>query len=205
MVREKNINILEMKQLYILILQIQETIKNLDKKINDMELLLNNYETRSNALQEEAKKKIKAGDKNGAKRILVKKKKLVDQIKTYEGAIMMMEEQKGMLESAAATKDMIDTVKKANAVIKENKVDIEQLEQVKEDMDDLKDQQAEMNDFFKDYADENQEGVEDDLKALEEEMEKEASQNLPMANKEKISTKEKIKNEENELEKFMMG
>jgi hypothetical protein len=184
---------------------IQETIKNLDKKINDMELLLNNYETRSNALQEEAKKKIKAGDKNGAKRILVKKKKLVDQIKTYEGAIMMMEEQKGMLESAAATKDMIDTVKKANAVIKENKVDIEQLEQVKEDMDDLKDQQAEMNDFFKDYADENQEGVEDDLKALEEEMEKEASQNLPMANKEKISTKEKIKNEENELEKFMMG
>jgi hypothetical protein len=185
---------------------INETIKNLDKKINDMELLLNNYETRSNALQEEAKKKIKAGDKNGAKRILVKKKKLVDQIKTYEGAIMMMEEQKGMLESAAATKDMIDTVKKANAVIKENKVDIEQLEQVKEDMDDLKDQQAEMNDFFKDYADENQEGVEDDLKALEEEMEKEASQNLPMANKEKISTeKMKIKNEENELEKFMMG
>lgn len=184
---------------------IQETIKNLDKKINDMELLLNNYETRSNALQEEAKKKIKAGDKNGAKRILVKKKKLVDQIKTYEGALMMMEEQKGMLESAAATKDMIDTVKKANAVIKENKVDIEQLEQVKEDMDELKDQQAEMNDFFKDYADENQEGVEDDLKALEEEMEKEASQNLPMANKEKISTKEKIKNEENELEKFMMG
>jgi len=184
---------------------IQETIKNLDKKINDMELLLNNYETRSNALQEEAKKKIKAGDKNGAKRILVKKKKLVNQIKTYEGAIMMMEEQKGMLESAAATKDMIDTVKKANAVIKENKVDIEQLEQVKEDMDELKDQQAEMNDFFKDYADENQEGVEDDLKALEEEMEKEASQNLPMANKEKISTKEKIKNEENELEKFMMG
>ena len=63
---------------------IQETIKNLDKKINDMELLLNNYETRSNALQEEAKKKIKAGDKNGAKRILVKKKKLLDQIKTYE-------------------------------------------------------------------------------------------------------------------------
>ena len=184
---------------------IQETIKNLDKKINDMELLLNNYETRSNALQEEAKKKIKAGDKNGAKRILVKKKKLVDQIKTYEGALMMMEEQKGMLESAAATKDMIDTVKKANAVIKENKVDIEQLEQVKEDMDELKDQQAEMNDFFKDYADENQEGVEDDLKALEEEMEKEASQNLPMASKEKISTKEKIKNEENELEKFMMG
>ena len=101
---------------------------------------------------------------------------------------MMMEEQKGMLESAAATKDMIDTVKKANAVIKENKVDIEQLEQVKEDMDELKDQQAELNDFFKDYADENQEGVEDDLKALEEEMEKEASQNLPMANKEKIST-----------------
>ena len=182
---------------------IQETIKNLDKKINDMELLLNNYETRSNALQEEAKKKIKAGDKNGAKRILVKKKKLVDQIKTYEGALMMMEEQKGMLESAAATKDMIDTVKKANAVIKENKVDIEQLEQVKEDMDELKDQQAEMNDFFKDYADENQEGVEDDLKALEEEMEKEASQNLPMASKEKISTKEKIKNEENELEKFI--
>ena len=100
---------------------IDETIAMLDKKIKDMELLINNLEVRQNAMQEEAKKKIKAGDKAGAKRILVKKKKIVEQIKQNEGALMMMEEQKGMLENSATTKGVIDAVKKATEVIKENK------------------------------------------------------------------------------------
>ena len=55
---------------------VEEAIQNLDKKIKDMELLLNNYEVRTNALQQEAKAKLRAGDKAGAKRILAKKKRI---------------------------------------------------------------------------------------------------------------------------------
>ena len=55
----------------------QETELMLDQKIKEQELRLNNIETRTNALQEEAKAKLKAGDKSGAKRILAKKKKII--------------------------------------------------------------------------------------------------------------------------------
>ena len=177
---------------------IDETIAMLDKKIKDMELLINNLEVRQNAMQEEAKKKIKAGDKAGAKRILVKKKKIVEQIKQNEGALMMMEEQKGMLENSATTKGVIDAVKQATAVIKENKVDVEEFENVKEQMEEAKTDQEELNDFFKDYADQNEEGIEDDLKDLEAEIIKEETKNLPSAVKtqldgEKVKTKNDVR------------
>ena len=103
-----------------------------------MDLLLNNYEVRAKALQEEAKKKLKEDDKNGAKRKLVKKKKIVDQIKQIEGAIMMMEEQKGMLESVSTTKDILETLKGANEVIKQNKVDVEEFDIIQDDIEDQK-------------------------------------------------------------------
>ena len=59
----------------------EQTQLILDQKIKEQELKISNLETRSNALQEEAKTKLKAGDKAGAKHILAKKKKLVEQIK----------------------------------------------------------------------------------------------------------------------------
>ena len=183
---------------------VEQTLQNLTKKINDMDLLLNNYEVRAKALQEEAKKKLKEGDKNGAKRILVKKKKIVDQIKQTEGAIMMMEEQKGMLESVSTTKDILETLKGANEVIKQNKVDVEELHIIQDDIEDQKQVVGEINDFFSDYVDGEQEGVEDDLKALEDEMEKEADKILPSAVKNNI-TDDKIKttNEMKDLEAFL--
>ena len=181
------------------------TIQNLDKKINDMELLLKNYEVRTNALQEEAKQKIRQGDKNGAKRILAKKKKIVDQIKQTEGALMMMEEQKVMLENARGTKELIETIKGANDVIKANKVDVEELDRIKEEMDEQKAANDELKEFFTDYADQNTEDVEDDLKDLELELEKESEKILPSANKENIISngKNKVKNDEQDLEAFM--
>jgi hypothetical protein len=52
----------------------EQTTLMLDQKIQEQELKLKNLETKTNALQEEAKAKLKAGDKAGAKRILGKKK-----------------------------------------------------------------------------------------------------------------------------------
>ena len=82
----------------------QAATMNIDQQLNDLELKIKNVETKANNLQEEAKAKLKAGDKAGAKRLLAKKKKYNEQIKQYEGAMAMMEEQKMMLESADSMK-----------------------------------------------------------------------------------------------------
>jgi uncharacterized iron-regulated protein len=76
-----------------------KTQKMLDDKIAEHEIKLNDLEARSNALVDEAREKLKTGDKAGAKRILLKQEKLIDQMKQIEGAMAMMEEQKMMLDN----------------------------------------------------------------------------------------------------------
>jgi charged multivesicular body protein 4 len=94
-----------------------ETMENLGKKIADLEEKCKFLDTKKNNQNEVAKQKLKAGDKNGAKQALAKKKKFDEQIKQYDGAIMMMEEQKMMLENAASLKDVFQTVDQANKVL----------------------------------------------------------------------------------------
>ena len=184
----------------------EQTQLMLDQKIKEQELKLNNIETRTNSMTEEAKQKLKAGDKAGAKRILAKKKKLVDQIKQIEGAIAMMEEQKLMLDNTLQMKDVMSAIKQGNEAVKiaSKGMSVEDLEKMKEDMEDVKADQEELNNFFKDYADENQEDVDEELEQLEEQMAKEDSGALPMANKEILNAPEKVKNkEEDDLSNFL--
>ena len=186
----------------------EQTQLMLDQKIKEQELKLNNLETRTNALQDEAKQKLKAGDKAGAKRILAKKKKLVEQMKTIEGAISMMEEQKMMLDNTLQMKDVMTAIKSANQVVKEASkgMSVEDLEKMKEDMEDVKADQEELNTFFKDYADENNEDVEEDLENLEEELAKEAAGEMPVANKEVLNANQNEKvttKEEEDLNNFL--
>ena len=184
----------------------EQTQLMLDQKIKEQELRINNLETRTNALQEEAKAKLKAGDKAGAKRILAKKKKYVDQIKQIEGAMAMMEEQKMMLESAISTKDMMNAIKAGTAAVKDatKGISVEDLENMKEDMENIKADQEELNDFFKDYADQEQEGVDEELEQLEEQMAKEEAGAMPEFNKENLGPVQAEKNkEEEDLSNFL--
>jgi DNA-binding FrmR family transcriptional regulator len=178
----------------------------LDQKIKEQELRISNIETKTNALQEEAKAKLKQGDKAGAKRILAKKKKYVDQIKQIEGAMAMMEEQKMMLESAISTKDMMNAIKAGTAAVKDatKGISVEDLENMKEDMENIKADQEELNDFFKDYADQEQEGVDEELEQLEEQMAKEEAGAMPEINKENLGPVPAEKNkEEEDLSNFL--
>ena len=77
-----------------------ETIKNLNLQIDTLEKKLDFYEKQMNTLTAEAKAKLKAKDKNGAKKLLAKKTRINSQIKQLEGAQNMLEEQKGMLENS---------------------------------------------------------------------------------------------------------
>ena len=187
--------------------KINDTLQMLDKKINDMELLTQNLDVRQKNLQEEAKKKLKEGDKVGAKRLLVKKKKLLEQLKQTEGAMAMMEEQKMMLETAGITKGIVDTIKGTNAIVQEamKELNVESLEELKEQMEEAKEQQEELHNFFVDYANEGMDEVEDDLQQLEEEEAQKAQNVIPSANKGIIENtgQNKVKNEEFNLDNFL--
>ena len=184
-----------------------DAIQQIDKKLSDCELLIQNLDLRQKNLQEEAKKKLKEGDKAGAKRLLVKKKKLFEQMKQTEGAISMMEEQKIMLESAAGTKDIIDTIKYTNSIVQEamKELNVESLEDLKEEMEEAKAAQKEIADFFTDYLNEDMDEVEDELAQLEAEEAQKAKNIIPSANKGIIEKepKNKVKNDELNLDNFL--
>ena len=184
-----------------------QTIQNLDQQLKDLELKIDHYDKQMKNLTNEAKAKIKAGDKAGAKKLLAKKKRFNDQIKQLEGAQNMMEEQRMMLESQDSMKKVFETISSTNQVIKETSkgVDVEAIEKVREDMEELKDSQKEMGDFFAEYNQEGDAEVEDELEQLEADMAKEEV-NLPEAHKESVpeaKVKEDTKKEEEALGDFL--
>ena len=177
-----------------------QTIQNLDQQLKDLELKIHHYDKQAQNLTNEAKAKLKAGDKAGAKKLLTKKKRFVEQIKQLEGAQNMMEEQRMMLETQDSMKTIFETVSSTNQTIKEigKGVSVEEIEKAREDMEEMKDAQKEMGDFFAEYADAGNEEVDEELDQLEAEVAKEEV-NLPDANKEKViqepAAKENIKKE----------
>ena len=185
-----------------------QTIQNLDQQIKDLELKIDHYDKQAQNLTNEAKAKLKAGDKAGAKKLLTKKKRFVEQIKQLEGAQNMMEEQKMMLENQYSMKKIFETVSSTNQAIKEMRkgVSVEEIEKAREDMEEMKDAQKEMGDLFAEYADAGNEEVDEELDQLEAEVAKEEV-NLPDANKEKViqkpAEKEDIKKQEDALGDFL--
>ena len=95
------------------------TMNKLGQSICDMEEKITFLENKKNAETEKAKQKLKAGDKTGAKQALSKKKKYDEQIKQYDGAMMMMEEQKMMLESMETLGKIFSIIKIANETLKD--------------------------------------------------------------------------------------
>ena len=182
-----------------------QTIQNLDQQLKDLELKIDHYDKQAQNLTNEAKAKLKAGDKAGAKKLLTKKKRFVEQIKQLEGAQNMMEEQKMMLESQDSMKKIFETVSSTNQAIKEmgKGVSVEEIEKAREEMEDIKDAQKEMGDFFAEYAEEGNEDVEEELDQLEAEMAKETV-NLPDANKEAVP-EESVAKEDNKKEEDALG
>jgi uncharacterized protein YydD (DUF2326 family) len=114
-----------------------ETIENLGKRITDIEEKIKFLEIKKNNNTAIAKEKLKSGDKSGAKQALAKKKKIDEQVKQYDGAILMMEEQKMMLENSASMRDVFTAVNTANKVLIESQAgfSIEQLDQIRDDIE----------------------------------------------------------------------
>ena len=168
----------------------KNTILVLDQQINNLDLKAKNIEKQVNALTEQAKAKIKSGDKNGAKRILAKKKNLAEQMKTIDGQINMLESQKFTLENSQSMRDVMNTLKVGNQAIKQATagVSAEEFDDIKDEMEEVKASQQEINEMFQSEADAAAEGLDDELADLEKECEEEAAGNLNLAgaNKEEL-------------------
>ena len=156
-----------------------KTQKMLDDKIAEHEIKLNDLEARTNALEDEAREKLKTGDKAGAKRILLKQEKLIDQMKQIEGAMAMMEEQKMMLDCTSQMRDVMSAIKCGSVAVKESSkgMSVEDLE----NMEDIKPDQEELNEFFKEYDKYDSDFVNDKLEQLERECEGKDIPMIPMA------------------------
>lgn len=167
-----------------------QKIADLDKQISGLEEKIAFLEAKKNGQLEIAKEKMKKGDKTGAKQALAKKGKFNEQIKQYDGAIMMMEEQKMMLENSVSLSDVLKTIDGANKQLKEQikGYNVEDLDKMKDDLEDVKMQQEEVGNFFKEYNLEDNEELDEELEKLANEV---AEEELPDTNKQQIEIEEK--------------
>ena len=171
----------------------------LDKQIRNQESYLNELEIKVNIYQESAKQALREGDKSKCKRILVNKKKFLEKMKTIEGMIFFIEEQKFTLENMKRMRNVLNEIENGSKALKEEviKLNPEILEEMKAEMEDLKNEQEELNEFFNAYKPEEEE---EDKKEKKDEDKKE-DQNEGKKEDKKEKKDEDKKEDQNEGKK----
>jgi hypothetical protein len=189
-----------------------ETMNKLNTQITDMEEKIAHLEAKKNGQVQIAKEKLQKGDKNGARAALQKKKWYDEQIKTTDGAIMMLEEQKMMLDSSLSMGKAYEALKLGNEAISNatENFKVEDLDKIKDEMDENKAAFEEKNEFFKEASTIDNPELDDELDQLAAELENEQSQLPTVADKVKkeIIVNEPVKhyeskNDEKQLEAFL--
>ena len=176
-----------------------ETKALLEEKLKKMGELYDAKFKEAKELENEARKKLKSGDKIGAKRCLVKKKKLLQITENLNNQMMMMDDQLIALDNAANIGAIMTTIKTANNALKNNQVSVEELQNEGEKIKEHQDNIGELNLVIEDYNNENddEDDLADELEKCANELKEEAK--LPSANKEDLNDKGKIKNLDDEL------
>ena len=176
-----------------------ETINKLNTQISDMEEKINLLEAKKKGQVEIAKEKAKKGDKTGARQALQKKKWYDEQIKTTDGAIMMLEEQKMMLDSSISMGKAYEALKDGNTAMNKatENFKVEDLDKIREEMEENKAAFEEKNEFFKEASTIDNAEIDDELDQIMAEIEGEILPNV--GNKEKkeiVIVKEDVKDYE---------
>ena len=175
-----------------------ETKAILEEKLKKSEELYDAKFKEAKELENEARKKLKSGDKIGAKRCLVKKKKLLQITENLNNQMMMMDDQLIALDNAVNFGTIIATIKNVNNTLKNNQVTVEQLQDEAEKIQDNKDNIGQLNKVIEDqYNEYNDDDLADELEKCANELKEEAK--LPSANKEDLNDKGKIKDLDDEL------
>jgi len=177
----------------------QKTPEDIDKLIEEQELKIKNFETKCNALEQEAKAKLRDKDRSGAASLLAKKNKYVNIIKELEDVVAKLNEQKMVLENIIKLRGIKKTIKNTYEVVKEaaKELNIDEVDKMKEEIDDHKAEQEELTRVIKEMESKMLMGE------LEAQLEKEE---LPSANEEVLNPSQPLKvenKEEGDLNKFL--
>lgn len=166
-----------------------QSIWNLEKKMKDLDLKIEANDKRVKALDEEFKAKMKAGNENAAKRVLVSKKKIMAQISQLQNSRSMLEDQKFMLENADNANIVTDALKDGNKAIKEisKENNAEVLGDIKAEMDEYKENQAQFDDVLQKHNDEENLEIEDEFEKAKEQMLRDEAAAFPQANRENLN------------------
>ena len=175
-----------------------ETKAMLEEKLKKSEELYDAKFKEAKELENEARKKLQSGDKIGAKRCLVKKKKLLQITENLNNQMMMMDDQLIALDNAVNFGAIMATIKGANNILKNNQVTIEEIQDEGEKIQDYKNKANEFNQAIEEQVnDYDDDDLLDELEKCENELKDEAK--LPSANKESLNGKGKIKEIDDEL------
>jgi charged multivesicular body protein 6 len=141
--RQKQTEVKEENKENIQIDNIKDKINIHENKIRELDIIINE-------LKQKAKEKIKKGNKESAKRLLSKRKKYLGQIKLVKDAVSILENQKMLIENSIIKKDIVNTIKIGNSLIKDISKDlnVNEIEEIKDDMDKLKDDEDEINEIL---------------------------------------------------------
>jgi len=180
---------------------IDNTLTVLNKQITNQENYLNELEKKTDEYQESARKKNKKGDKENCKKLLFKKKRCVERINFIEGLLSLIEEQKLNLESTKEMYNVFSEIERSSRVIKETpkRFSISELEAMKEEIDNAKEAKEELNNFFNEHSEEEDNKIE---KKKEEKREGIKEDKNEDQKEEKIEKQNIEDNEEKKFEKY---
>ena len=172
-----------------------ETKAMLEEKIKKSEEIYDANFKQVKELENEAREKLKSGDKVGAKRCLAKKKKLQQMNENLNNQMMMMDDQLIALENAVNFGTIMATIKDTNDILKGNQVTLDQIQEEGEKIQENKNITEQIQGVIENQV--NEDDGDDLLDELENELKKEVK--LPSAYKGKLKESENIKNLDDEL------
>ncbi len=193
--REKHTEVKKENKENIQIDNIKDKIKLHENKIRELDTIINE-------LKEKAKEKIKKGNKESAKRLLSKRKKYLGQIKLVKDAVSILDNQKMLIENSIIKKDIVNTIKIGNSLIKDISKDlnVNEIQEIKDDMEKLKDDEEEINELLHMNPEETEE-LDNEVNQIEAEIINDELNKVfdSKNNKKELNTKEKLKKEEENL------
>lgn len=197
--RQKQTEVKEENKENIQIDNIKDKINIHENKIRELDIIIDE-------LKQKAKEKIKKGNKESAKRLLSKRKKYLGQIKLVKDAVSILDNQKMLIENSLIKKDIVNTIKIGNSLIKDISKDLNanEIEEIKDDMDKLKEDEDEINEILQINPEEIEE-LDNEVNQIEAEIINDELNKVfdCKNNKKELNTKEKLKKEEDNLLNFL--
>ena len=166
----------------------QETIQKLNDQCETVKKRIVVLENRTGDLKKEALAKRKAKDERGALMALKKMKMFEKELQKLDGQSIMLEQQKMMIESTHFDVDVVNSMKSgATAMDQMNKqMNVDDIADLKDELADQMAEIEERQEFFAEAAQEDKEGLMEELDelealAMEDEMNEVVVNNAPIA------------------------